>query len=60
MLVYELNVFNFRKALYFRNAVCDGDWDKAADEMAASKWAMEDSPARAKRLTDRMRALAAL
>ena len=45
--------------MYFRNAVCDGDWDKAADEMADSKWATEDSPERAKRLIDRMRALAA-
>ena len=31
------------------------DWDKAADEMLDSKWAKNDSPARAKRTAQMMR-----
>lgn len=45
-------VAGFRK---FCAAMVIGDYETAADEMLDSKWAREDSPARAARLARRMR-----
>ena len=45
--------------LGFKNAIAAmgaGDWNKAAGEMLDSKWARQDSPARAKELAAIMRA----
>lgn len=44
--------------LAFKNTlklVQSKQWDKAADAMLQSKWAREQTPARAKRLSDQMR-----
>jgi lysozyme len=43
--------------LGFRRAIAaarDGRWDVAADEMLDSKWAREDTPARAQRMARQM------
>ncbi len=39
----------------FRQALQNRDYDKAAKEMLDSKWAREDSPARARRMADAMK-----
>ena len=54
-MVYQLG---FTGVLGFTNmvkAIIDEDWDKVADEMLDSKWAREDSPARAERMAVTMR-----
>lgn len=42
----------------FKQALKEKDYNKAADEMLDSKWYKEQTPERANRLADRMRALA--
>jgi lysozyme len=54
-MAYQLGVdgvLGFRK---FCAAMAAGNWNAAADEMLDSKWAREDSPARAHREARRMR-----
>jgi lysozyme len=53
-MVYQLGL---RGLLGFKKmwlAIESGDYHKAADEMGDSKWAIKDSPIRAKRLINRM------
>ncbi|KAL3858457.1 hypothetical protein ACJMK2_013047 [Sinanodonta woodiana] len=54
---FNLGHSGLEKFKKFREAVNNGDWDKAADEMVDSKW-YEQVPNRAKRLVERMRNVA--
>lgn len=57
-MAYQLGRAGLRAFDDFLPAVRAGDWAKAADEMLNSKWAREDSPARARRLAAAMRGAA--
>jgi len=45
----------FRKSVAYAN---DGDWSSLADEILDSRWAQEQTPHRANRISDRIKAVA--
>lgn len=58
-MAFQLGYPNLSKFKRFKAALKERDFNKAADEMLDSKWASEEqTPERANRLADRMRALA--
>lgn len=54
-MVFQMGINRVRQFKNMLAAIEGFDFDAAADEMLDSKWAREDSPARAKRESDLMR-----
>lgn len=54
-MTYQLGVSGVRKFARMWDALGDGDYARAADEMLDSRWARGQTPARAARLAQRMR-----
>lgn len=53
-MIFQLGRTRLAKFIRFRKAIANGDWVEAKAEMLDSKWAKEDSPARAKKLAEIM------
>lgn len=58
-MAYQLGLPSLSRFKLFHQAIQDRVYDRAADEMIDSKWARIDTPARAKRMSWMIRALAA-
>jgi len=58
-MAYQLGLPSLSRFKLFHQAIQDRIYDRAADEMIDSKWARIDTPARAKRMAQMIRAVAA-
>ena len=54
-MIFQLGLSGFKKFTKTITLLRQEEWKLAADEMLRSKWAREDSPARAKRMAQMMR-----